>query len=326
MLETLRLVRGAVSERNLVSVLTHFHVTPNGKIYGSNGRISIEAPFPVIHDAPITVPAIKFLRRVDQCEGDPELVVKGDTLYIKSKVRKKRRFHLPLSKDEYHIPQTGGQRYEVPDPEAYLESIRRVEPFVSSDATRPWAMSILHKKNNLIATNNVVLAKTKVAWPDEFPTFGLPDFAVHEVSRIKRKPKALWISENSVCLEMNDDIWVRSVIYDAEWPEYVDDMVPDTSGLPSLPQDAEQVARDMAQADIDERMPIVIFEGKKIRTREGDEGGEDELEGDVGNAAFQSTPLLLVLKYATHMDLTPFPKPCPWKGPNIEGVIVGVRL
>ncbi len=108
MLETLRMVRGAVNDRNLISVLTHVHIV-DGTIYGGNGRVTIQAPFPKISDDPVTVPAKKFLQAVDACEGDPILEVAKGALTIMSKVRKMRRFRLPLTDHNSTIPITSGR-------------------------------------------------------------------------------------------------------------------------------------------------------------------------------------------------------------------------
>lgn len=320
MRQALDIVRGAINEKNLVPVLTHYCIH-DGMIYGSNGRVSIQTPFPTLRDEPIVVPAGPFYRAVDKCENDPIIEFQDMHLLLKSKVRKMRRIKLPLSTDEYSKPVISGDRYEVPL--GYDAALRKIRDFVSKDASRPWAMSILHMDGYLYATNNIVLVRTPIDWPAEYPVFGLPGFAVDEVLRIG-EPDHIWIAENGVAFDYGDDTMVRSVVFEAEWPN-VAEMIPDCSELPALPGDFAEVTRDMMPFSDDEKFPVVRYDGKMISTLEGGMVAQDELEVECPEAAFHATPLNVVLQYATHMDLSKYPKPVPWKGPDIEGVIMGVR-
>lgn len=313
--------RGVVNERHLVTVLTHFCIH-EGKIYGSNGRVSMEAPFPVLRDEPIVVPAGPFYKAVDKCEGDPIIEIHDEFLTVKSKVRKMRRIRLPLSLDNYSKPFTTGDRYEMP--KFYDTALMRMRHFVSKDASRPWAMSILHQDGYLYATNNIVLVRTEFDWHADLPIFGLPGFAADEVIRLGT-PDYIWVSENNVSFEYPGGVWLRSVLYEATWPD-VASMIPDTSNLPPLPKDFREVTRDMIPFNEDDKFPVVKYDGKIISTLEGGMIAEDELEEGVAEAAFHAVPLTSVLDVATHMDLSPYPKPCPFRGPAIEGVIVGVRV
>ena len=326
--ESLDLVRGAVNERNLVPVLTHFCIH-EGRIHGSNGRVSINAPFEAYRDEAVVVPAIPFHKAIDKCEWNPIVEFAENHLVIKSKVRKMRRIRLPLSGDTYSKPIVSGTRYEIPP--GYREALYRVREFISKDASRPWAMGVLHQDGYLYATNNVVLVRTKFDWPAEWPIVGVPSFAIDELLRITRLsgrpmiPKYIWIDDNSVSYEYENDVWLHSVLYEADWPD-VQSMIPDCSDLPKLPHDFRHVTEDMVPFNEDEKFPIVKYSGKRISTLEGDMIAEDELEDEVAEAAFHAIPLQMVLHYAERMDLSPYPKPCPFTGMGLEGVIVGVRI
>lgn len=322
MMSSLDWVRGAVNEKNLVQVLTHYCIY-DGKIYGSNGRISIQAPFPTLQEDPIVVPAGPFYRAIDSCERDPVIELKDDHLLLKSKVRKMRRIRLPLSGEPYDIPVTEGTRYEVP--KGYCDALRKIREFVSKDASRPWAMSILHKDGYLYATNNVILVRTPFDWPPEYPIFCLPGFTADEVLRLGQ-PDHIWVCENGMSyIYAGKGLILRSVMYEATWPN-VDTMIPDCSNLPLLPSDFRSVTQDLVPFNEDDKFPVIKYSGKTVETMEGGMLASDELEHEVSEAAFHAVPLQLVLRYADHMDLGPYPKPCPFSGPGIEGVIVGVRV
>ena len=74
MIETLNIVKGAVANKAIVPVLTHFHIY-DGRVQGSNGKLCIDAPLPELSALELTVPAVKFMQAVKACKGTPKLNV-----------------------------------------------------------------------------------------------------------------------------------------------------------------------------------------------------------------------------------------------------------
>ena len=54
-----------VGEGRLVTTLSHILIKPNGRVYGSNGYLTMSAPFPKIADHDVLVPAEPFLKELD---------------------------------------------------------------------------------------------------------------------------------------------------------------------------------------------------------------------------------------------------------------------
>jgi len=177
-IETLRLVRGAVAKKEIVPTLTHFHIY-DGRIQGGNSRRSINCECTDLKGFNITVPAERFLKAVDACNGEPKLkVTEGGKLSIS---RKRFKALLPLEDhDKYPINDNPGD-YKNINAESLLLALRTLQPFIGDDATRDWSNGIWIHEGFAYATNNVVLARVEVECSDSFI---LPADAEKEVLRI----------------------------------------------------------------------------------------------------------------------------------------------
>lgn len=315
--ESLRLVRGAVAVKDLIPVLTHFHIY-DGRIQGGNGRIAIDVPAPEeLKDFNITVPAERFLKAVDACDGEPKL-----SLTEAGKLRVSKgsfRALLPLAKhNEFPIMKCGDLKpwKEVP----LLNAFRALRPFVSEDASRPWSCGILVDGHHCYATNNIILARTKVMLTEPFH-FNMPVFAVDELLRIGREPQGTIQDENSVTVDLGDGIWFKSLLYTTEWPN-VSSMFIETDI--EVPDKLLEAVIKILPFCPDPKYPKIRFSEDGISTEDGEMSAS--IEGlSLHESSFRAEPLLAMLRVATHFDPTPYPDPCPFSGPEVEGIIVGVR-
>src|SRR5580765_5634703 len=83
MREAFDLVRGAVSKKDLIPVLTHFAIH-EGRVHGFNGRVHISAPALDARALPsFTVPALLMTAAVDACRGEPQFEVRDSQVHIK---------------------------------------------------------------------------------------------------------------------------------------------------------------------------------------------------------------------------------------------------
>ena len=215
MLKTLNFVKGAVSTKDLIPVLTNFHFY-SGRVQGGNGRITIDAPLE-LGGIDITVPAVPFLKAIDTCEGILDFenlkITEAGRLSIK---KGKFRSVLPLSNsDEFPLvePSEGKARHVPP----ILSALKRLRPFVGDDATRPWACGVLFKNGYAYATNNVVMTRVIMDFGD--CEFNLPGFAVDELLRINKEPESIIIDDNAVTFFFGKLGWLRSQLFSAEWPD-----------------------------------------------------------------------------------------------------------
>lgn len=325
MLDALARVRGAVSIKDLVPVLTHFAFR-DGTVAGFDGRLYIEARLPKAQGKlNCTVEAIRFLAAVDACQGNPQLTLQDGKLRVS-----KGGFTatLPVGKAEDFVPAQPDELTQTRKA-PLLPALRRLRPFIGEDASRPWACGILFDGKTAYATNNVVLARTQIrqGMPGRGPV-NLPLFAVDELLRIGEEPTAAGRSDHSLTFSyQGGSNWLRTTLFDTTWPK------PPASLLDS-PQKAWPVDKGLAEAVAliqpfcpDPKNPIIRLDGNEVSTLDGVHSAKVTGFNStaLGHCAFRAEPLLAVLAVAEHASWGSFPK-VYWRGPEIDGVIVGVAI
>ena len=129
-----------------------------GRIQGQNGWLAIDAPCPELAGIEATVPAERFLKAVDACDGEPKLSLTDTSMTVSRKGFKARIPLLPH--DSFPCVDVSGQ----PDLTGIelLPTLRRLRSFVSEDASRPWSQGVLCVGNHAYATNNVILVRAQL--------------------------------------------------------------------------------------------------------------------------------------------------------------------
>lgn len=322
MLKSLNFVRGAVSTKELVPVLTCFHVY-GGRIQGTNGRVTIDHPCKDLQGFEFTVPASTFLRAIDNCEKEPKIkVLDGERIEIKSGNFKAVLPLLPHDSFPRKIPVVGNQ---TPIKEGILPVLKHLKPFISTDASRIWSCGVLFKGDRVYATNNVVLASVKGYVLNE--EVNLPSSAIDELLRIGLSPTAMACSPNDATFFFKGGAWLASQIYATNWPEAIDRMLPDPDAVTwQIPADLPAAVQRLAPFVPDVKQPVILLSEEGISTMDGARSAS--IGGFVlPNGAFRSEPLTAVLGIATHIDFEKYPAACPFKGPDgLSGILIGVKL
>lgn len=318
--ETAKLVRSVVSERDLIPVMTHFHMY-KGRLQGTNGKLTLDAAWPeYTRDEAINIPAEPFVRAFEAMDN-PNLALRDEFLHVSEG---RMRVKIPINQEVFPIC----HKPEEWDPmdNSILEAMRYVRPFVSDDASRPWACSVLYFDGHIYATNNVTIVRTPwhIGSFSEIETFTLPSFGMDQLIRCNRTINGIHVRDNAIGFEMKDGVWMESVRYTEQWPNVTGFFEGvDWDMLPALGGDEKGIVEKLLPFVPDKRHPVIKFEGDKISTMEG--AMEAAIDTNCGHGAFHATPLMEVLNHAVRMDLDKFPR-VPFKGPHLEGVIAGVHI
>lgn len=320
MLEALNRVRGAVAKKDLVPVLTHFHIY-DGRIQGSNGSLSIDTNCPGVEQLNITVPAVQFLKAVDACDGEPSLKItpKGKL----SVTRGKFRVLLPLAKHE-DFPRSEKQGKSIAMNDlGILEPLKTLQAYIGEDASRPWCCGVLISGEDAYATNNMVLIRTKSNWGALETSINLPGYAVNELLRLKQEPIAIYQQDNCMTFEYSDGTWLKTQLFESTWPDVVG-RIPDTiAGFTEIDELGAAVEKILPFCP-DPNFPEIQIGPEGVLTADGDMSAE--ISGiELPKGKFRAEPLLSMLQIATSIEFEAYPRPCPFKGDKVEGVIVGVQ-
>ena len=312
MIKTLDIVRGAVATKDLIPVLTHFHIY-EGRIQGNNGKLCIDAPFDLDFD--VTVPADKFYRAIKMCG-------KGITM----KITPTGKFSMTCGKfrallnmmphDKY--PRMEIETEKLLNCEGIVPVLKKLKPFISEDASRQWSQAVLIKNGYAYATNNIIVGRVKVPYKWEGV---IPALAVNELIRIDKQPTGMNIQENYVSFMYADNIWIRATTCAVPWPD-IDRVVQVTPALQLPPYFVETLEKLVPFCD-DPKYPFFTLGKDGIRTDTEETGASIDLRA-FPDSKFRAEPLLKVARVAKGIAFDSYPKPCYFIGEDIDGAIVGV--
>lgn len=320
MLNELKFVEGAVADKDIIPILTHFCIH-DGCIQGADTRIAIETPCPALAGFSFTVPADKFIRAVLACDGDPSITI-TETGKVAVKQGRFKAF-LPTL-DASTFPRRELPPMLSPAPKNLLAVFKMLLPFISQDASRAWSLGIWIKDGLAYATNNVALVRTSFESP--LKEVNIPAYFVKEIVRIGLPPLALHQDESGIAVSYADGSWVCGQVYRDGWPDVsarFSDI--DASPLTKIPDGLARVLDKLLPFCPDPKYPTLRFTSEGISTLDGAHSAEMGFDG-LPETAFRAEVLQLVVGVATQWDLTKYPEPIPFIGKDIEGIFVGVKV
>lgn len=318
MLKALRRVAAAVSSRDLIPCLTHFHVYGQ-RVQAGNGNVVLDGPFPSTLD--MTVPAARFLAAIAACKGVVEVTQSATRVSIKS--GKFRAWVPTFAQNEYpRIAPSGGECLPCPPLRRVL---RTVYDFIGNDASRPWGCAVLLHDDYAWATMNTALVRAPLSWPKGH-VVELPRFVVDELLTIEEEPCTFSHDAGSVTFYYADGTWLRSQLYSAEWPDVTKFGVMLGGECEVAPPGLLEAVENLLPFVKDAKFPVLKLSAKGLSTQEGDHFAEQS-DWELPEVAHDARILQLVLPHATHVNFTP-------EGPNtfkntetgVQGLFAPIHL
>lgn len=319
MLDTLKFVRGAVATKDLVPVLRYFRIS-GGRIQGQNGRVCIDAPWPG-PEMDEVVDAQKFLRAVDACAGEPKITCKDSWLSI-SRGKFRARLATLLTGDYPTVHNCEDWQNVAWFSDQMMASLRKLQPFIATDASRPWACSVLVSEGKAYATNNAVLAVVDMPWTGADVV--LPDFLINELLRIGETPISLHWDEGALCAKYGDGSWLWSRRIEGAWPgtlKQLEAVIGATQEWHDVPDDLREALAHLRPFFPDSKWPIVRTGEAGVSTNDGKSSAAISV-GALPEAAFRMESLDLVATVAKQWNLAA--SPVPWRADGIAGLLTKV--
>lgn len=326
MLDRLKFVYGAVQERAILPALSHFLIY-DGRVQGTDGRMCIDAPMPELAGEQLIVPGDRFMSAIDAAGNDARIDIKDGNVTVKGG---RFRARIPtLADGSFPRSMPDAADWELDEP--LLPTLRRLRPFIASDAANAWATSMLFTQKSATVTNNVCLATeacTMLAGTG-VASISVPAWALDEVIRMGVEPCAFGVSETSITFyfeaEPHGRIWIKTQLISAPWP--VERMVAVMAAIPKkmkkTPEGLRAAVEMVAPFCKEPKFPVILFSDKGIATEDGDHFAA--VEGfKMKTASFNADMLRLVLTHADHFDITENDKAVFARGPA-RGILVGLR-
>lgn len=318
MLDVLKFVQGAVSRKDFVPELTHFRIR-DGRITGYNGKLSVSSPISL--DIDCCPKAVPFVRAIEACVDTAQLhMTPNGKLAIRSG---KFRTHVDTIGEAFMGVEPEGTY--VPSGGELLPALRLLYEFTAEDASRPWAAGVLLDGHSAFATNNIVLVEYWLGGY-HFPfRINLPRHALKEIIRVGEEPTGLMVNAHNAAFMYEGGRWLRTQLNAIEWPDlsaHFDCMPPTTTDIaPGLFD-----ALDVLKPFVDDLARVFVLQDRVTTTRDDAvEGTTVDVPGQREAGPFNLNMLSLLRGVATHIGFEEYPRPCPFYGNRLRGLITGMK-
>lgn len=323
MLDDLKFVIGAVAKKDFVPELTHIKIK-NGWAQGFNGQISSATRIQL--DLDFMPWATEMVEAVAACKDTVALsMTAAGKLAVKSGKFKCFVPCLDVTDENLQsFPLPEGQ--DIPVGSEFIEMLKVLEPFMSTDASRPWAQGIMLDNLCAFATNNVMLAQYwhGMSFPHQVT---IPAEAVKEILKRKVDPTSIQMTNNSLTVWFGRERWLRTQLIENGFPAQIYDVI-EAPGEPGIALDqypglfeALETLKRFTNISGD----IFFTGGALSTTREMEDGAHMEVPNIPEGMCFNVDHLLLLKDCAAKLDLSQFPKPCRFWGVNqrLRGIFTG---
>jgi hypothetical protein len=147
----------------------------------------------------------------------------------------------------------------------------------------------------------------------------IPEATVAELARINLPITALRVSDHSCTFKLGTDMWLRSQLIDAEWPDM--DKMLNSNPSEAVPDGLRDAVKTVS-AFCDGALPFIDFSAEGVSAV----GATEAKIGDINlpDARFKVDNITNVLDIATHIDLSTAPRACAFKGGVYTGAVMGI--
>jgi hypothetical protein len=318
MLRELKFVQGAVAKKDLLPAMTHFRIE-RGTVRSYNGTLAISCPIPL--DIDCCPKADAMVRAIANCQESTTIAMTpSGRLSIRS-----GRFRALVETIQGETPHVfpAGEPFAF-DGEAFVEACKVLEPFIGSDASRPWSNGVLLEGQSAYATNNTCLVQYWLG--NAFPLrVNVPRAAIKEVLRVGEPPTHGQVDASSITFHYTDGRWIRSQLLAVEWPM---DLIAGLLDQPSNPLPVPEgffEGLEKIRGMVDGTSRVYLKDGALRTHADHDEGAAWDVDLPA-EGLYNLNMLSLLSGVVTHIDLTPYPGPALFFGDRLRGAIVGMRM
>jgi len=320
MLHALKFVQGSIARKDFVQALQHFRIK-DGTIKGFNGMMGLCSPIDLELD--ITPKADMLIKAIQAC-GDETIalhVTEKSKLSIKSGKFKALVECIPPEQYPEILPEGESVSLTLP----ILAPLKKLYPFISDDAAKPWSRGILFRGASAYATNNIVLVEAWLGATFPFEV-NIPKTAIAELIRIGEEPIEVQVTENRIAFHFEGGRWLSSQTFSTEWPDLARVLNVDSNPM-DLPEGLFEALGQLAPFTDDLERVYLLPEGKLSTSQMELDGASVELESLQGlTGCYNLKYLLSLAEVAQKMDFAKYPAPCQFYGENIRGAIIGMKL
>lgn len=318
MLSELKFVQGAVAKKDFTPALTHFRIK-NRQVVGYNGILAISSPIAV--DLDIAPKAAPFVKAINACSEAITLhLAKNGKLVVQSG---NFTAHVDCI-DVATFPDIRPSGRFITLPAPILPALRKLEPFIGEDASRPWACAILLDGQSAFATNNVVLAEYWLGF--DFPCrVSVAASTIRELLRIGEEPTKMQLDENRISFHYEDGRWITTQLLAAAWPDLRKLLDRCLDATPEPIDPGFWLALEQVVPFVEDSGRCYLLGDRIATTATPELAGVSALVACPPVGCYNARLLAELAHVATSAAFAAYPEPVPFFGENVRGIIAGVR-
>lgn len=307
----------------MLPILAFLHVYDDAagqrRAQTGNGRYVVDVPT----DLPVCTVRAERIVAAYVASKDKEPTVKAtDANLMVTAGRVKAR--IPLS-DPAKYPRA------TPDPKSapvdgITATLARLQPFIATDASKPWATSVCLKGEHAYATNNAILLRAPSPIELPFPV-NVPHAVIDALKARPSEPTHIGWAHNALTFYYADGVWVRTILIQGDWPTHVVDQYLSQIGSDwDTPHPDLGLMLGTAAKMSESKLPVVQFTGDALKLTD-DAFEADELAPLPAEGRIAATMAQLVFDRATAVQWhTPKQDVHAFRvGEHITGIIGGQR-
>ncbi len=309
----------ALATKDIAREMTHYRMG-EGFIRATNGRLSAGHPWDSWMNEYL-VPGSELNKVLDRMPKEPVVVFEEAKLKLRC-----GRFSgtiQTLEVEDAYFPEQPTEWLPLPD--ELIDTLRSLRPFVSDNASQPWALCVALREGWCYATTNVVVAGAPAPWTVGMDAL-LPAYAVDFVLAREEGVKEWSWGAGFVAFRWEDGSWMHALLMEGSFPSKIAELVQEAwyaECLYEIDDDfraAYNRVAGMVEGGVYLDRTTISGVYKRASVEE-----EFDFPWDWSDKKSIWTPLYLddVIKHATSWDPTCWPNPAPFRGDGIAGLVIG---
>lgn len=318
MLKELKFVQGAVAKKDLLPAMTHFRIE-RGTVRSYNGRLALSSPIALDIDCcPKAVPMVKAIANCT----DATTITLTPTGKLSIRSGKFRAIVETIEGATPHVDPAGEP--VAFDGEQVLQAFRTLEPFIGTDASRPWTNGVLLDGQSAFATNNTCMVQYWLGTPTP-RTVNIPRECITEMLRVGEPPTHAQLDQNSITFHYTDGRWIRSQLLELNWPmEKIMELLDQPSNAVPLPDDFF-TGLSIIKRSADGAKRVYMKDGAFRTHDNGEQGSVYDI--DLPSEGLYNIDMLSLLEgVVSTVDFSLYPGPALFFGECLRGAIIGMRM
>lgn len=312
----------ALADKDIIVEMTHFCVR-NGEIVATDGKLTAGTPF----DSPdeFLVPGAELKKLLHRMPNDPSVELLEGAVRLRCGRFNGKISTLPA--ESYEFPTVPEAQWR-PIPEGLLGALQELRPFVSDNASRPWAICVAVEPDWLYATTNVAIAGIPFDTGADVRVL-LPVYTVDFILGRTENLVEWAVTEGYISFRWSDGSWLRSALVAGSFPENAAGLVRKANEETELtPVTAEFKAAFDRVAELS-REALWIYP-QHVATRFDNAEAEEAWEGtamplpaEAERTCWTSEFLRPVIENAEAWGPDRWPSPAPFRGGKLVGYVLG---